>query len=47
MRKEFSEVKSRYSARKLCPWSTVIAKVNGGFMCFESGADYLVWKSQK
>ena len=47
MRKEFCEVKTRYSARKLCPWSTLITKVVGGYMCFESISDYKVWNSQK
>lgn len=38
---------SRYIAAKVCPWASRISKVVGGFMCFESVADYETWKNQK
>ena len=47
MRKKFVECKYRYQASKECPWATYISKVCGGFMCFESVADYYVWVNQK
>jgi hypothetical protein len=46
MRMQFTRVKTRYSARKLCPWAAIIAKAEGGFMCFESISDYRIWRSQ-
>lgn len=47
MRKSFVECKTRYQALKLCPWAASVAKVSGGFFCFESRYDYKVWKNQK
>ena len=47
MRTEFVECKSRSTAARRCPWAAVIAKVDGGFRCFESRYDYDVWKNQK
>jgi len=47
MRKEFIECASRSTARRRAPWAAVIAKVEGGFMAFESVADYATWKKQK
>lgn len=48
MRKEFLIVKTRYKAKKQCAFEPdVIAKVCGGYMCFESRNDYLIWKNQK
>lgn len=38
---------SRYMAKKACPWSCKVAKVDGGFKCFESSDDYKTWKNQK
>ncbi len=46
MRKEFCEVKTRYMAKKQCPWAAIIAKACGGYWCFESAADYQVWRKQ-
>jgi hypothetical protein len=34
-------------ARKVCPWATRVAKVDAGYMCFESETDYLLWKHQR
>jgi len=47
MRQEIVECKTRYKANKKCPWASVVAKVDGGFMCFESKIDYIIWRSQK
>jgi hypothetical protein len=41
------DAKTRYWARKLCPWAVVIAKVEGGFICFHSVADYKKWRNQR
>lgn len=43
MRTFFAQVETRYRAIKDCPF---IAKVFGGYMCFESESDYRVWKNQ-
>jgi hypothetical protein len=45
--KKFIQTSTRYRAKKSCPWAAVIAKVNGGFMAFESHYDYEIWKNQK
>lgn len=47
MRQQFVETDSRYKASKECPWANHIAKVCGGFQCFESDSDYNIWKNQK
>lgn len=48
MRTYFAQVKTRYQAIKECPFTpSKIAKVYGGFMCFESTNDYKIWKKQK
>lgn len=47
MKTIFTNSKNRYQAKKECPWATTIAKVNNGFICFESKNDYLIWKNQK
>lgn len=47
MRREFVECKYRYQAAKACPWASVIAKVVGGYMCFESVDEYETWRRQK
>jgi hypothetical protein len=44
MRQTFVEGGTRYLAGKACPWAAVIAKVEGGWLCFESVADYRTWK---
>jgi hypothetical protein len=45
--KEFVPVKSRSTARRLCPWAAVITKAEGGFWAFEYVDDYMIWKNQK
>lgn len=47
MRTQLIECTSRSTARRLAPWAAVIAKVEGGFMAFESVTDYATWKRQK
>ena len=47
MRYEFCYNVSRYSVRKSCPWAAVIARVDGGFVAFESPDDYRMWRNQK
>lgn len=39
--------KSAKEAHKLAPWASVIKKVDGGYMAWESRADFDVWKAQK
>ena len=47
MRIKFVENKSRYIARKECPWASRVTKCVDGFMCFESLADFELWYRQK
>lgn len=47
MRKQLVEVKTRYKAKKVCYWASIIIKVCNGYICFESIADYNQWKNQK
>lgn len=47
MRKQFVQCRYRHQALKECPWSSRVAKVNGGYMCFESISDYYTWRNQK
>jgi len=47
MRKEFVECASYGTAKRHCPWAAIIARVEGGFMAFESIQDYKTWKGQK
>ena len=46
MRKEFIECKTRSTAVRRAPWAAKIVKVDGGYMAFESEADYDAWKNQ-
>ena len=47
MRTETVICKSRSTAKRRCPWAAAIAKVEGGYIAFESRADYRVWRAQK
>jgi hypothetical protein len=47
MRKELIQVKTRTEAIKAAPWAATIVKVEGGYMAFESIAEYMTWKAQK
>lgn len=43
-RREFLRCRSRNGARALAPWALIIAKVEEGFMAFETRADFKSWK---
>lgn len=47
MRVEFIECKARSTAARRCPWACRIARVDGGYRCFESEADYRTWRHQR
>lgn len=48
MRKQLiPNAKTAAEARKAAPWAAKVVKVEGGYMAFESVADYEVWKRQK
>lgn len=44
---KFIQAKNRYQAKKMAGSFATIAKVNGGFMVFDSRNDYQIWKNQK
>ena len=41
------EVKTAAQAKKAAPWAAKVAKVDGGYRCFELLADYATWRNQK
>jgi hypothetical protein len=47
MRTELILADSHYQAKKLAPWAAKIAKVEGGFLAFESTRDYDDWRRNK
>jgi len=47
MRTVFIECKSRATAKRRCPWAALVVKAEGGYHCFESVADYRIWKGQR
>lgn len=48
MRAEFlAGCKSAQEARKLAPWASKVARVEGGYMAWESLSDYETWRKQK
>lgn len=47
MRSQFIETNSRRIAKAECPWAAIIAKVDGGYMAFESTVDYRTWRGHK
>jgi len=47
MRSEFIICKTRKTAINRAPWASIIIKVDGGYLAFESITDYAVWKNQK
>jgi len=42
-----TDAKNYRAAKKIAPWAAVIAKTFGGFIAFESVADYATWRKQK
>lgn len=47
MRRVFIRCASRNTAKRRATWAACIIKTEGGFLAFESMADYLTWKGQK
>lgn len=47
MRQQFIECSTYRTAYKRAPWACKVAKVYGGFIAFESIADYQMAKKQK
>lgn len=47
MRKQFIECKDRRTAMRKATWASKVTKVEGGYIAFESVADYETWKKQK
>ncbi len=47
MKIKLIEVTTRNAAKSAAPWAAKIVKVCGGYMAFESVADYAIWKNQK
>lgn len=43
----FINCASRKTAERHYPEAEVIAKVDGGWMCFDTAEDYKTWKNQK
>jgi hypothetical protein len=46
MKTQSITAKSAASARKIAPWAAKVAKVEGGYMAFESLTDYAQWRKQ-
>jgi len=46
MRKQFVQVETEEEALDTCPWAAMVVPVAGGYMCFESRQDWLVWNDQ-
>lgn len=46
MRQEFAEVDTVEAAGRLCPWACVVYQVCGGYRCFESESDFIIWHQQ-
>lgn len=47
MRIEHINAKTAAQARAAAPWAAKVVKVYGGYLAFESVADYEIWKRQK
>lgn len=47
MKTQIIAAKSASAARKQAPWAAKVVKVEGGYMAFESVADYAQWRRQK
>lgn len=46
MKVELIEATRKDRAAKAAPWATIIVKVQGGYMAFESITDYEIWRKQ-
>lgn len=38
---------SRYFVTRQCPWAAKVVKVEGGYLAFESIADWKTWQKQR
>ena len=47
MKTEYINALTAKQARKLAAWAAKVAKVGGGYLAFESVADYQTWRKQK
>ena len=47
MRQVLIEAKRADQARRRAPWAAKVVKVEGGYLAFESIADYETWRRQK
>lgn len=47
MRTQFVQAVARRTAIRRCPWACKIAEVDGGWLAFESVADYDTWRNQQ
>lgn len=47
MRTQFIQVETIAEAREAAPWAAEIVEVEGGYMAFESIADYNTWQAQQ
>jgi hypothetical protein len=46
MRREMLLVASMAEAWAAAPWAAIIVKVDGGYLAFESSAEYQTWRRQ-
>jgi len=46
MRKQFVQVSTRTKAKAVCPWASVICKVEGGYLCFEDILEAAIWSAK-
>ena len=44
MRRQTIDVKAYATAKRRAPWAAIIARVEGGFIAFESINDYRNWR---
>jgi len=47
MRREHIECKTAKQARSKAPWAAKVVKVEGGYLAFESIADWRAWANQR
>ena len=47
MRQQYIRAENIEQARDMAPWAAEIVEVEGGYMAFESVADYETWRRQK
>lgn len=47
MRRALIPCRSYSTAKRRAPWACVIARVEGGFLAFESASDYSTWRRQR